>query len=349
MRMFRAAVIGCGRMGGTIDDEVAGSPNAVLPYSHAAAYQLHPETEIVAAIDINPEALDGFCRRYGVQNRYDDYEEMILAQNPDIVSVTTHSVDHAAPSIFAAEHGVRGVWCEKSMAMSLAEADAMVEACDRNGTKLIVNASRRWYSGFDKCKEIIASGEIGDLVSVISHTVCTLLHMHSHTFDLLMWLADSEPEWVQGWLWPGDYDPTADVLEVDPVGGGRIHMTNGVDAYVIGQPGQAVQYEHEIVCTKGTLRSVNNNTTFEMRVLEPVGRRHFLKEQPFPAFERNSTGLGALKDLVSAIKNGTPTRNDARTGRWALEIAFGLLESHIADGIRVRLPLERRDRKILSR
>ena len=347
--MFRVAMVGCGRMAGTIDDEVVGYPASVLPYSHAAAYQIHPETDIVAAADINPEALDRFCERYGVENRYDDYEEMVLAQKPDIVSVTTHAVNHAAPAVLASDNGVKGIYCEKSMAAALAEADAMVDACDRNGTKLIVGASRRWYSGFDKCKEIMASGEIGDLVSLVSHAVGTLLHTHSHTFDLMMWLADSEPEWVQGWLWPGDYDPTADAVTADPAGGGRIHMKNGVDAYVIGQSGQATHYEHEMVCSQGTLRALNNNSDFEMRKPEQVGRWSFLRAEPFPAFERRSSTLTAVEDLVNAIKTGQPTRNDARTGRWAMEIAFGLLESHNANGARVALPLERRDRKILSR
>ncbi len=347
--MFRVAMIGCGRMAGTIDDEVIGRPDVVVPYSHAAAYRLHPKTQIVAAADINPEALERFGKRYEVEKLYADWREMLLKEEPDIVSITTHAVDHAAPAIFAAEHGVKGIYCEKAMAVSLAEADAMVEACDRNGTKLIVGTSRRWNSGFDKCKEVIASGEVGELVSIVSYAVGTLLHTHSHTFDLLMWLADSEPEWVQGWLWPGEYDPTADVVTADLCGGGRIHMKNGIDAYVVGQPGQAVYYEHEMVCTKGALRALNNNSVFQMRVLEPMGSRHFLKEKSFPHFEKKSSTLTAIDDLVHSIETGQPTRNDALIGRWALEIAFGLLESHNANGARVALPLKRRDRKIVSR
>jgi len=186
-------------------------------------------------------------------------------------------------------------------------------------------------------------------VGIVSYPMGSLLHTHSHTWDLMMWLADSEPEWVQGWLWGDGYDPTADVVTEDPCGGGRIHMKNGIDAYSVGQPGQAVYYEHEMMCTKGALRAVNNNSTFEMRVFPPEDKWHRLERVPFPEFERKSSTLMAVTDLVNGVTKGTPTRSNARIGRWAVEIAFGLLESHNANGARVELPLKRRDRRIDSR
>ena len=55
---YRACIVGCGRMGGTIDEEVRGGPNTILlPYSHAAGYTACERTTIVAAADVVEEKL----------------------------------------------------------------------------------------------------------------------------------------------------------------------------------------------------------------------------------------------------------------------------------------------------
>ena len=59
---------------------------------------------------------------------------MIERENPEIISVTTRPGSHREIVVFAAEHGVKGIWCEKPLCCSMAEADAMVAACEKNGT-----------------------------------------------------------------------------------------------------------------------------------------------------------------------------------------------------------------------
>ena len=48
MKRYRAAIVGCGRMGAFIDNEARGSKSVVLPYSHAAGFEACPRTELVA-------------------------------------------------------------------------------------------------------------------------------------------------------------------------------------------------------------------------------------------------------------------------------------------------------------
>ena len=60
MQKYRAALVGCGRMGAFIDNEVAGRPNANLPYSHAAGYEACSRTELVAGSDMRSEVLEQF-------------------------------------------------------------------------------------------------------------------------------------------------------------------------------------------------------------------------------------------------------------------------------------------------
>src|SRR5262245_45257030 len=96
MRTYRAALVGCGRMGAWIDNEVVGG-TTVLPYSHAAGYEACDRTELIAGSDMRPEILVKFGERYGVapEHHYTDYQEMIVTERPDILSIATQPQDRA--------------------------------------------------------------------------------------------------------------------------------------------------------------------------------------------------------------------------------------------------------------
>src|SRR5215218_7271639 len=108
-KKYRVAIIGSGRMGGLIEDEIAAG-SFYKPYGHFPAYAAIAETEVVAVANRGAERLQRFASRFGVTNTYLDYREMIEAEKPDLVSVTTPSFARAAPIIFAAQHGVKGIY-----------------------------------------------------------------------------------------------------------------------------------------------------------------------------------------------------------------------------------------------
>ena len=117
--LYRVAIIGTGRMGGLIEDELTVNQFS-SPYGHFSAYTAIEQTEVVAVANRGEERLKRFTDRFGITNTYLDYREMIEREKPDIVSVTTPSFARAEPIIFAAEHGVRGIYSEKGLCASLA-------------------------------------------------------------------------------------------------------------------------------------------------------------------------------------------------------------------------------------
>ena len=129
-RIYRAAVVGCSRMGAFIDNEFVGLPGRYAPHSHAAGYEAHNRTALVAGVDMRPDVLAQFGQRYGVaeSHLYTDYREMIAKEQPDIVSIATQPEQRAEIAIYAAEHGVKALYCEKALCASLQEADAIVAA-----------------------------------------------------------------------------------------------------------------------------------------------------------------------------------------------------------------------------
>ena len=69
MKTYRAAVIGCGRMGGFIDNEVVGTPGHVPPYSHGGGFHTSERTDLVACSDFRTDLMDAFGRQYDVPPR----------------------------------------------------------------------------------------------------------------------------------------------------------------------------------------------------------------------------------------------------------------------------------------
>ena len=110
---YRGAVIGCGRIGSTIDDEHVGRPQFRYPWAHAPAIIEAKGVDLVAAADLIPEQLQDFRQRWGVEALYSDYREMIAREAPDIVSISTRAEERAEVVISVAEAGVKAIYATK--------------------------------------------------------------------------------------------------------------------------------------------------------------------------------------------------------------------------------------------
>lgn len=158
-RTYRAALIGCSRMGAFIDNEVVGSP--------------------------------------------------------DIISIVRQPEYRAEIAIYAAERGVKALYCEKAMCASLADADAMVEVVERNEVAFALGTNMRWHPGFNTMRNVINSGDLGELHSIVIYTNGSLFNESSHIFGLVQSLNNDVPvTWVQGHLLRGDQIIVGDELEM---------------------------------------------------------------------------------------------------------------------------------------
>ena len=115
-----------------MEDEQPLTNQFSKPYAHVSAYAAIEQTEVVAVANRGADRMRHFARRFGVDNTYLDYREMIEKEKPAIVSVTTPSLARAEPIIFAAEHGVRGIYSAKGPCASLAAADRVAAPCRRD-------------------------------------------------------------------------------------------------------------------------------------------------------------------------------------------------------------------------
>jgi predicted dehydrogenase len=349
---LRAAIIGCGRMGGTIDDEVVHYPAIVLPYSHAATYAAVEGVALTALADVDRARLDGFGTRWQVPlaHRYDDYRAMIERERPDLVSITTPATSHAEIAVFAAAHGVRGIWCEKAMACSLAECDAMVAAVERHGVKFNLGTTRRWHPAVSRLCDLLAGGALGRLQAIVAYGGGPLLHSGSHSCDLLLRFADDAPvEWVQGTVHAGDWwDGRSSHVPRDLAGTGQVRFATGVMGYYLaGGPGG----EFEVLASDGIARIRNNGDEWELWRRGPRAGwdRPAFNPAPFPAFPRLSRSVTLLADLRDAVRTGKETLGNARVARAGTELALGIVESHRRGGARVACPVANRELYMVSK
>lgn len=140
-----------------------------------------------------------FKERYNVARAYTDYREMLAKERLDLVSICTWPSLHYEMTVAAAEAGVRGILCEKPMALTLKEADEMLKACEKAGAVLAVAHIRRYSPEYRAAREVISSGVLGNLESVHGITVGDLLSDGTHLIDLAFYLTgDVDARWVIG-------------------------------------------------------------------------------------------------------------------------------------------------------
>ena len=248
-KTYRAAVIGLGRMGSTFDDEIKQGGQFFMPYCHAPTYVASPHTELVAGADPHAEQGAIFAQRWGLESGqiYADYREMLEAEKPDFVSLCTTARHRAAIMIDAINAGVKAIWAEKPFTLSLAEADEVIDLCDRKGVAVVVNCSRRYNVFFTEARRLVEEGELGEILQITAYTQCNLSSNGSHAIDTMRYLVGGNVEWVFGEM-ESDEKAAADE---DLMGNGYLAFDNGVRGFLRGTPTGAAPWEFDLIGTEG--------------------------------------------------------------------------------------------------
>jgi predicted dehydrogenase len=336
MAIYRAAVIGCGRMGGFIDDEVGFDHPCALPYSHGLSYVESPRTELVAACDADEAKLKAWGERYGVEALYASVAAMMDAEKPDIVSVCTPTAPRCEVTLEALSGRPKALWIEKPMAATLGECDRMLQAARKVGAVIAINTSRSWHPIWVRARELIEREWTGPVRSIAAYCPGGISHMGSHLLDTVRMLVGDTVEWVTGHA----HDEERLAGEDDLPLLGLLHFRGGTHAYVnmIDTGGRV---ECDIIGERGRIRVWNNGAEADVELPAPEqGARHFVT-RPFPRPARMpSAGLNVIEDLVRCIEAGGEPRASGGDGRHVLEIALAMRESARQGGAPVRLPFE---------
>jgi len=176
---------------------------------HAQAMYELDAFQVVGLCDLNAELAEELAAgAFPGAKAYTDYEEMLAAEQPDVVTIATPTDSHAQLTIVAAEAGVRGICCEKPMATNLGDGRAMVRACAEHGTQLIVAHQRRMGPDLLTMRRLIDEGAIGEVYLLRGSCQGDLLSDGTHLIDSLRWLAGDQPvRWLLGQIYRDPPDP----------------------------------------------------------------------------------------------------------------------------------------------
>ncbi|TMV49870.1 Gfo/Idh/MocA family oxidoreductase, partial [Thioclava sp. BHET1] len=116
--------------------------------------------EITAICDRDPDRLAAMGQVFGTPRRYTDAAEMLAQEELDFVDIATTVGAHRALVEMAAGAGLHTI-CQKPFAANLADARAMVAACEAAGVTLMVHENFRWQSAIRQAIEAVRGGAIG--------------------------------------------------------------------------------------------------------------------------------------------------------------------------------------------
>lgn len=151
-RQLGIGVIGCG---------------GIARHAHLPNIARNPRTKLVAVCDIDLDRAKAFAAEFGdgTTAAYQDYHDLLANPGVDMVCVTTWAAAHAEPVIAAAQAG-KHIMCEKPIAISLADADAMVAAAKLAGVKMSMGYQTRFGNLWPRVKQIIDEGLLGEIMGV---------------------------------------------------------------------------------------------------------------------------------------------------------------------------------------
>lgn len=349
MASYKAVIVGLTGIGARRPEEASDAPLfGGMPRSHAAAYHRHPATEVVGVCDIRPEALETFRQDWGDVwpdvNLYTDYKEMLDRERPDLVSVVTPDHLHADITVEAAERGVKAVLCEKPIATTLADADRMIEATKANNVLLSIEHTRRWSPIFQQARTLARSGEFGALRTVVANMYsprAMLFRNGTHIVDMILFFAESDPNWVFAELEEGfdDYneyksdgghDPAT-----DPAAQAYIRFANGVRGFYNGVKVEMPGSQFDLTFDKARLEVsdrgltvIRGNAHYDWGYSHlPVGEYMFTQQ------------LAYVAEAIEALEQGRPLVSPGTEARKTLAVMLAILQSHCNGNVRVDLPL----------
>ncbi|MBM3459450.1 MAG: Gfo/Idh/MocA family oxidoreductase, partial [Armatimonadetes bacterium] len=169
---------------------------------HAKALHLAQEYDLAAICDLNEPLAQEVAAEYPGTAAYGSLERMLAEVQPDVVAIATPNSSHAELTSRCAAAGVRGICCEKPMAVNLGEARRMTAACRDHGVPLIVHHQRRMLGSLVRMRELLLEGAVGEVQVLRGSCQGDLLTDGTHVVDSLLHLAgDADPMWVFGNLY----------------------------------------------------------------------------------------------------------------------------------------------------
>jgi predicted dehydrogenase len=335
-----------------------------------------PAVEIVAVADADSKGLAAELKNLSVGKGFADYHTMLAEVKPDIVAIGPRHIDQHRDMLLAAiQAGARGIYIEKPFCRSLAEADEVIAAADKAGTKIAIAHRNRYHPALPLIAKLIKEGAIGRVLELRGRGKedarggsLDLWVLGAHIFNLATYFGGAPQACVATVLQDGKPITKADVKEGDEgigaLAGNEVHarfeMAGGMPLFFDSVQNAGVKetgFGLQIIGTKGIIDfridqdpvahlcvgSPFNPNLKEPRQWLPITTAGINLPEPIEVLGKQlSSHEVAGLDLTAAILENRAPLCDVAQGRETIEMITAIFESDRLNGQRVTFPLKTR-------
>lgn len=333
---IKVGIIGCGK---------------IAQVRHIPEYAANPNTEVYGFYDINLARAEELARQHGGK-AYASYEELLA--DPEITAVSVCAANHAHAEIsIAALKAGKHVLCEKPMAISLEECEAMVAAAKESGKYLMIGQNQRLAKAHSKAKELIEQGAIGKVLTfrtIFGHggpetwsvdpgkntwffdktkaAMGAMADLGIHKTDMIQYVLGTKIVKTQAVLTTLDKkDATGNLIGVDDNAICIYQMENGVIGtmtaswtYYAAEDNTTVIYG-----TKGELR-LYDDPKYSVQQINADGTRIDYQIDQIQTND-NQTASGVIDLFVRSLVEHTPPEISGENVLHAMKAVFASIES----------------------
>jgi UDP-N-acetylglucosamine 3-dehydrogenase len=323
MRTVRFGVIGCG---------------FISKLRHFPELELNPQAQICAVCDADESRASKVARKYEA-TVYTNYKDLLECAEVEAVVICLPPHLHPEVAVYALERGVH-VMCEKPMATSLIEAERMIDAAERTGTKLMIGFNQRFVPSHTYAYQLIRSGAIGRITgfhSVFGHSgpehwsldgnrsfyfnskqlpFGVLGDLSIHKIDLIRYLLQDECTEINGIL-AHTGQKQADVYDYSVL---SLRMAGGAVGTITSSWSYALQEHTTIVYGENGNLYMECDDQFPLRMMLRNQDAVTYKIPAIMAYERQrEERSGVIHGFIDAIVNDKPVPVSGRDGYMALK------------------------------
>lgn len=343
---MKYALIGCGRI----------SPN------HIAAAKSN-SLEFVGLCDLDTAMLNDKVAKFDLKEvpQYEDYRRMLNERQPDLVAIATESGKHASIALDCIEAGCNLI-IEKPIALSIADADAIIKKSKEKGVKVCASHQNRFNKSIQKIRDALEKNRFGRMFYGTAHVRwCrdwkyyskakwrgtweqdggALMNQCIHNIDLLRWMMGDGVDEVVGMTDRLNHP----YIEAEDLGIAIVKFSNGGYGIIEGTTDlyprnlEETLYlfgENGMVKAGGTSVNRIEEWRFADALDEPDAVIAQFMENPPNVYGFGHAPLYA--DVIEAIEQDRQPYVDAEAGKRALELVLAIYKS-AAEGTSVKLPL----------
>lgn len=330
--MFRVGVIGLGM----------GKNHAKGVLKVAEKIQGENQPELYSLCDIDRVKLSRVGEELGISRLYEDYRELLSDPLLDAVIIATPDQDHRLMAEDALQAG-KHVLCEKPLALTRADIEAIVEAAGKSNKVFMVGQICRFTPGFVAAKDLIRQGVIGELTfaeSEYAHDYTEIYRAGTwrsdplrngvvgggcHAVDLLRWIC-GDPDEVMAY---GTHQTFKDVTPYDDTHIAILHFPSGIIGKVFCSISARRAYTMRSVFygTKGTIITDNTSPELTLFTYEETAEKGTIRQEEIPIDINSHNAAGEFEAFYEAVFGQRPLDTPAEEGANTIAVCHAIVES----------------------